>query len=199
MTAAGPGAPVFFYDFYSPYAYLAAQRVDDVLPVAPEWRPIVFGAMLREQGRIPWSLQDDTRQAGVEECERRAAERGLPPMRWPDGWPAESYSVLPLRAALVAREEDRLREFSFAAYERVFVEGRTLEDLETVLEAADQAGLDRDAVAGGVDRPDLRDRLRQETQDALALGVPGVPTVAVGSEMFWGDDRLEEAAARLSR
>jgi 2-hydroxychromene-2-carboxylate isomerase len=186
-------APVFYFDYSSPYAYLAAMRIDRVLPGA-RWRPIAFGALIREIGKVPWSLRPG-REAGMGEIKERAAERGLPPVRWPPGWPDDSYSVLPLRAALIADAHGRLREFSFEAFRLMFAEGRPLDALEPVLEAAAAAGLDRDAVSVRLENPEIKALLRRHTDDAIARGVTGVPTVAVGGALFWGDDLLETAAA----
>ena len=185
--------PVFFFDYSSPYAYLAAMRIGDVLPTAT-WRPIAFGALIRQIGKVPWSLRSG-REAGMREIEERAAERGLPPVRWPRGWPDESYSLIPLRAALVAEAEGRLREFSFEAYRLMFAQGRALDEPGPVLEAAAAAGLKPEAVAVRLENPEIKARLREYTDDALARGVTGVPTVAVGGALFWGDDLLETAAA----
>jgi 2-hydroxychromene-2-carboxylate isomerase len=193
------GAPVsettFYYDFNSPYAYLAAHRVDEVLPVRADWRPIAFGALIRQIGKVPWSLQGSAARArGQRECEQRTAALGLP-LRWPEGWPDRNYSIVVLRAALVAAEHDRLREFSLAAFRRGLGEGGDLRDLDTVLACARDAGIDADAVARGVEEPAVKQRLRRATDAALAPGVTGVATVAVGEELFWGEDRLEDAAA----
>ena len=190
-------APVFYYDFNSPYAYLASERVDEVLPVALTWRPIAFAFLLRATQRVPWSLGPG-RDDGVRECEERARLRGLPQIRWPPEWPVGSYSLLPLRAALVAEEQGRLREFSHAAFRRVFVLGETLKDVPVVIDTAREAGLDPDAVRAGVEDDAIKGRLRAQTDAAIARGVPGVPTLAVRDELFWGDDRLEEAAAVLA-
>jgi 2-hydroxychromene-2-carboxylate isomerase len=183
----------FYLDYSSPYAYLAAARIDGMIPGAT-WRPIAFGALIRQIGKVPWSLGPG-RAAGVREVEERARARGLPPVRWPDGWPDVSYSLLPLRAGLVAADAGRLREFSAAVYRLVFAEGRTLTEPGPVLAAAAAAGVDPDAVAAGLADPAIKARLRAETDAAIARGVTGVPTVAVGGALFWGDDRLEEAAA----
>ncbi len=185
--------PVFYYDTNSPYAYLAAQRIDEVLPEAT-WRPIAFAFLLREQGRMPWSM-DERRAAGIDEVERRAAERGLPAVRWPEGWPRETYSLAPLRAMLLAERRGLLKPLTLALYRRAFVEGRSLAELDSVLAAAEEAGLGADSVRDAIDDPELKQRLRETTDEALALGVHGVPTVAVGEQLFWGDDRLEDAAA----
>jgi 2-hydroxychromene-2-carboxylate isomerase len=189
--------PVFYFDYSSPYAYLAAMRIDDVLPGAA-WRPISFGILIRELGRVPWSLRPG-REAGMSEVEERAVARGLPPVRWPDGWPDRSYSLLPLRAAIVAEMHGRLREFTLHAFRVMFAEGRALDTPAPVLEAAVAAGLDREAMAARLENPDVKARLRAYTDGAMERGVTGVPTVAVGGALYWGDDLLEAAARALAR
>jgi 2-hydroxychromene-2-carboxylate isomerase len=187
----------FFYDFASPYSYLAAQRVDDLLPVEPAWRPIVFGAIVERRGKVPWSFAAD-RSAHFAEIDRRAAARGLPPVRYPEGWPRETYSLTPLRAALVAEEAGLLRELSLELFRAAFAEGQDLADAERILDAAERVGMERDAARAAITRQEIKDRLRANTDDALARGVAGVPTVAVAGQLFWGDDRLEDAAAALA-
>jgi 2-hydroxychromene-2-carboxylate isomerase len=183
----------FYYDFNSPYSYLASTRVRDLLPEAT-WTPIAFGVLIRQLGKVPWSMREG-REEGMAEIERRAAERGLPPVRWPEGWPVETYSLAPLRAALFAQDRGRLHELSDALYRRVFVDGASLADTEQVLAGAEDAGLDRDQVREAIDRREIKDRLRANTDAAIARGVTGVPTIAVGEELFWGDDRLEDAVS----
>lgn len=188
---------VFYYDVSSPYAYLAAKRMAEHLPAA-EWRPIAFGFLLRETGRVPWSLRDDTRDAGIAVVERCAAERGLPPVKWPAGWPAESYSVTPLRALYFAEEAGLLKELTLALYDKMFVEGVPLNDVETVIDAGVSVGLDRDEMRANLDREAIKQRLKAETDAAIARGVVGVPTIAIGDTLFWGDDQLEPAAAHAA-
>jgi 2-hydroxychromene-2-carboxylate isomerase len=190
------GQPVFYYDTNSPYGYLAAQRVDDVLPVRPEWRPIAFGVIVRQTGKVPWSFTD--RETGIAEIARRARERGLPEVRYPPEWPVEGYSLNPLRALLLADGQEQRRAVTLELYRTMFVEGRMLNDVDVLLEATERAGLDRDRVRDGIADPAIKDQLRAYTNEALARGVTGVPTVAVDGRLFWGDDRLEEAAAALS-
>jgi 2-hydroxychromene-2-carboxylate isomerase len=188
------GDPViFYYDVNSPYAYLAATRIGEVIPDAV-WRPIALGILFREIGKVPWSLRPD-RATGMAECERRAAERGMAPLRWPDGWPAETWSFQPLRAAIVAEEHGLLQAFSLECFRLVFEEARVMAELPNVLDAARAVGLDADEVGARIGEADVKDRLRAYTEEAIGLGAVGVPTVAAGGELFWGDDRLEEAAA----
>jgi 2-hydroxychromene-2-carboxylate isomerase len=190
--------PIFYYDFSSPYAYFGASRVDDVLPIPPEWRPIAFGVIVRRTGKQPWSFNED-RHADFAEIARRAAERGLPEVRYPDGWPVETYSLFPLRAAVVASEDgqERLRAVTRELFRTAFVDGQHLAELDAVLEAVERAGMDRAGMREAIESPDIKERLRAQTDAALDRGVTGVPTVAIGERLFWGDDRLEEAAEAL--
>jgi 2-hydroxychromene-2-carboxylate isomerase len=188
---------VFFYDFSSPYSYFSVHRVDDVLPVRPRWQPILFGALIAAIGKEPWSLRKGpSRDAQMRECEERAAQLGLP-LQWPRDWPLGTYSILAGRAALVAEEQGRLREFSRAAFHQGLGRGRDLTDLSVVLEAAAEAMLDPVAVAEGVETARIKDHLRRATEDAVEIGVTGVPTVMIDGNLFWGDDRLDEAAQSL--
>jgi 2-hydroxychromene-2-carboxylate isomerase len=188
--------PVFYYDFNSPYAYIAAHRVDDVLPVRPRWQPIAFAFVLRAHRREPWSFDVEGRVPGMHDCERRAGALGLP-LAWPEGWPKESYSLMPLRAAVIAERAGLLREFSRAAYRRHFDGNGCLAQPERVLAAAQDAGLDPDEVRAHIGDDDVKQAVTQATEAAIELGVFGVPTVQVGDELFWGDDRLDEAAAAV--
>ena len=187
--------PVFFYDFYSPYSYLAAERVNSTMPVVPEWRPISFGHILKQSGRRPWSFDPgDDHDAHWDQIERRAAERGLPDLRRPAGWPIDSYSVLGARAATFAKGSGRAVAYSLALFRQVFAAGRTL-DQETILIAGAACELHPNALLKGIESRTVRDELVEATTEAYELGVRGVPTIAVDGELFWGDDRLEEAAA----
>jgi 2-hydroxychromene-2-carboxylate isomerase len=187
---------VFYYDLMSPYAYLSAERVDDVLPLPPIWQPVLLGGLFKHTGRSSWAVGDERRRAGgIEEIERRAAEYGLPPLRWPERWPTSSLQAM--RLTVHARRSGREREFAAAAFRKAFAEGCDLGELEHVLAAAEEAGLE-DA-EGALADASVKDELRGATDGAHARGVFGVPTVAVGDELFWGDDRLEDAAAALAR
>jgi 2-hydroxychromene-2-carboxylate isomerase len=185
--------PLFHYDLGSPYAWLAAERVERLLPVRPVWRPILLGAVFQAVGRGSWGITD-RREAGMREVERRAAEYGLPPVRWPDPWPPNGLHAM--RAATLAERIGCGRELALAAFRLAFTEGADLGDPEVIRLAAARASADdADAIVAGIAGQDVKDELRDNTAAAVQLGVIGVPTLAVGERLFWGDDRLEEAAA----
>jgi 2-hydroxychromene-2-carboxylate isomerase len=186
--------PVFYYDLGSPYAWLAAERIEDLMPAPPAWRPILLGAVFKAVGRGSWSLTE-RREEGMREVERRAKAHGLGAVRWPEPWPPNSLHAM--RAATHAERAGFGREFALAAFRLAYREGVDLSDPPAVARAAARAGADPDTVAEAIGRQDVKDGLRAATEAAIERGVIGVPTVAVGDALFWGDDRLEEAAAAL--
>jgi 2-hydroxychromene-2-carboxylate isomerase len=183
--------PVFAYDLGSPYAWLAAERVDSLFEPQAEWLPILLGGVFRETGRSSWALTD-ARAKGIAEIDRRAQERGLPPLQWPETWPNDGLQAM--RAATYAHQIGKGREFAIAAFRVQFTEGRALSDPANIARAAQNADLDPGDVLEATNDPDVKNTLRQNTDRALELGVTGVPSVVVGRFVIWGDDRLDEAA-----
>ena len=187
----GMTVPALYFDLGSPYAYLATERAERVLGVAPELRPVLLGAIFVARGHGSWS-QTPERAARIGEVERRAAAYGLPPVRWPPGWPPNTLSAM--RAAVWAAREGRGDAFARTAFRRAFARAEDLADVAVLADVAAEAGLDPAALAAAIADPAVKDDLRARTDAALALGVRGVPTLAVGDRLLYGDDRLEEAA-----
>jgi 2-hydroxychromene-2-carboxylate isomerase len=194
VESGAPEQPVFYYDLGSPYAYLAAERVNHVLPVIPRWQPILLGGIWQHTGGGSWS-RTERREEGLAEVERRAAERGLQPVRWPEPWPTNTITAM--RVATFAQQGGRAVAFSLAAFRQAFAGGRDLSVTDNVLVAAAACELHPRAVLKALETRGVKDGLRAATDAAAERGVIGVPTVAVGDELFWGDDRLEDAAAAL--
>ena len=186
-------AAAIYYDFTSPYAYMATARIEDLIPDI-EYKPFAYPFILQEIGKTPWP-RTDQRESRLTEIRVRVEKYGLPELVLPDGWPVETWSFTPLRAALFADERGKAGDFTRAAFAAAFQEGKSLAELETTLDAAASVGLDPAEVADAVQRPDIKQRLKDITEEARAAGVTGIPTVAVDGELFWGDDRLEDAAA----
>lgn len=187
----------FYFDLGSPYAYLAAERIETVLLEPIRWQPILLGGLFKLTGRSSWALGDyRRREAGMAQIEQRARSYGLPAVHWPDPWPADY--LLAMRTATFAFTVQRGREFAMQALRDAFQRGRDLSVRANVMHAAEQAGLDIAQVQEAVGDPQIKRALREATDAAHELGVFGVPTVAIDKDIFWGDDRIEDAAARLS-
>jgi 2-hydroxychromene-2-carboxylate isomerase len=191
---------LFVYDLGSPYAYLAAERVNSAFAQAgvetPEWQPVLLGGLFKQLGRSSWGMGPD-RDEGMRECERRASAYGLPPIVWPDPWPSDYLYAM--RVATFAKDLGKTVSFSLAAFRQAFAAGRDLSDPDNVLVAAAAAEMHPRAIQAAVGRAAIKQRLREATDAAAQRGVCGVPSIVIGEQVFWGDDQLEDAvaAARL--
>jgi 2-hydroxychromene-2-carboxylate isomerase len=187
----------FFYDFTSPYSYLASTRVEELARRTGStacWRPFLLGGVLKATGNhAPIEVAAKGRHMRVD-LERWARRLGVT-LRWPETFPVPS--ILALRCALAAERQDRLVPFSQAVFRAVWVEGRDVGQPGTVAALGDAVGVDGSALVAAA--PELKAALAQQTQEAVDRGAFGAPTFFVGSEMFVGNDRmdfLEEALRR---
>jgi 2-hydroxychromene-2-carboxylate isomerase len=186
----------FYFDLGSPYAYLGAERLPGSLSEPLAWQPVLLGGLFRLSGRSSWARGEDRRRReGMAEIERRARAYGLPSIVWPDPWPGDYLYAM--RVATFAFVAGRGREFSRRAFRDAFQRGRDLGVAGNVLDAAEHAGLDRHDAEAATQDPKIKQALRDATDAAHERGVFGVPTIAIGDRLFWGDDRLEEAATHL--
>jgi 2-hydroxychromene-2-carboxylate isomerase len=198
MATLSPPA-TFYFDLGSPYAYLTAERISGVFAEAaleqPEWQPILLGGLFRQFERDSWA-NGPGREEGIAEVERRAAEYGLAPLAWPEPWPGNT--LFAMRVATFAKQTGRTVSFALAAFRQAFAAGRDLTEPDNVLIAAAACELHPNAVLKAVETSVVKDALREATGRAAELGVTGVPSLVVGEEVFWGDDRLEEAVSAAS-
>lgn len=185
-------APLFFFGAMSPYSWFAAERIDSLLPQA-QWRGVFAGALFKANGRVSWGLTEH-RQEGIDDCLTRALEYGLGPIRWPSPWPTSDLHVSRAMTFAAQSGSGGLRPFALSAMRLAFLEGADLGELEAVLEAGRRSGIDPGELRDALADPAVKNALRDTTEEALAMGVFGVPTLAVGDELFWGDDRLKDAA-----
>jgi 2-hydroxychromene-2-carboxylate isomerase len=186
----------FYFDLGSPYAYLAAERLPSMLAEPVDWQPVLLGGLFKLTGRSSWALADHRRRrAGMAEIERRARAYALPPIRWPDPWPTDY--LLAMRATMFAFARGRGREFSMEAFRTAFRAGRDLSVPGHVSEVAERCGLDRGEAEAAIADEEIKRALRAATDRAHALGVIGVPTIAIDDALFWGEDRLGDASAHL--
>jgi 2-hydroxychromene-2-carboxylate isomerase len=186
----------FHFDLGSPYAYLTAERISALFTEAeleqPEWQPILLGGLFKRFGRDSWA-NGPGRDEGIAEVERRASAQGLAPLSWPEPWPGNT--LVAMRTATFAKQTGRTVSFALAAFRQAFAAGRDLTDPDNVLIAAAACELHPNAVEKAVQTEGVKNALRDATDEAAELGVIGVPSLVVGDEVFWGDDRLEEAVA----
>jgi 2-hydroxychromene-2-carboxylate isomerase len=189
----------FYFDLGSPYAYLTAERISGLFAEAgleqPEWQPVLLGGLFRHFERGSWS-NGPGRDEGIAEVERRATAQGLPPVVWPEPWPGNT--LFAMRVATFAKQTGRTVSFALAAFRQAFAAGLDLSLPDNVLIAAAACELHPRALLKAVETEGVKNALREATDRAAELGVFGVPSLVVDGEVFWGDDRLEEAVSAAS-
>lgn len=188
-------AAVFYYDLVSPDAYLAAERVNAVLPVVPEWQPVLLADLERGETLDAWRCAAE-RDSVMEDVERRARARGLQGLRWPAGWPADMRTAM--LAATYAKGIGRGVAFSLAAFRQAFAAGRDLSERDSVLIAAAACELHPAALLKGIELRSTRDALERACRQASAAGVRTVPALQVGEQLFVGEATVEAAAGALA-
>ncbi|MEA2194208.1 MAG: hypothetical protein QOG42_642 [Solirubrobacteraceae bacterium] len=184
----------FYYDLFSPEAYLAAERILALLPGA-EWIPVRAPDLPGADRLDGFRCQTDV-EAFRDRIERVAARRGLQPLRWPDPFPSDSAYAM--RVATYARQIGRAVAFSLAAFRQAFAAGRDLGVADNVLIAAAACELHPKAVAKGAALASVQRALGEAAQLAAQRGVRDVPAVWLpGGRVFHGDDALDGAAHAL--
>jgi 2-hydroxychromene-2-carboxylate isomerase len=178
----------------SPYSWLAAERIGQLLRGAT-WRPVAGAVIHAACGRRSWGVTD-ARAENVAECEHRASERGLGAIRWPPTWPSDGTQAA--RALTFAAENGAVRPLALAFMRMSFLEGEDLADRSVLVEAGRRTGFDSAELLAALDSVPVAEALRAVTDEAIAMGVTGMPTVVIDGELFWGDDHLEQAAARAA-
>jgi 2-hydroxychromene-2-carboxylate isomerase len=189
-------AASFYFDLSSPSAYLAAERVLQVLPRPAEWRPVLAQEL---PGGDPFGAFRCAQEADVFRAEiaRRAGELQLLPLRWPRPFPFDS--ALAMHVATYAKSIGRAVAFAQAAFRQAYAAGRSLEEVDNVLIAAAASEMHPDAVLAASELRAVARELARCTADAAEAGVLEVPAVTVGERVFLGERALEEAGAYMAR
>jgi 2-hydroxychromene-2-carboxylate isomerase len=186
----------FWYEFASTYSYLAAMRVEamaDEAGVALVWRPFLLGPIFSAQGwtSSPFNLYPAKGRYMWRDMEREAARFGVPFYR-PAPFPQNG--LLAARIALLGADRGWTPAFTRAVYTAEFAEGRDIASREALSGILAGLSLDPEATFAEAQADANKTRLRRLNEEAQARGVFGAPTfLAEDGEMFWGNDRLEQA------
>jgi 2-hydroxychromene-2-carboxylate isomerase len=185
-------APAFYFDLGSPEAYLVAERILQVMPVATEWVPVLARDLPGGEAFEGFRCADE-REIALQRIERAAADRGLQPVRWPEPFPFDSG--LAMRAATYARQIGRSVAFGLAAFRQAYAGGRSLALQDNVLIAASGCEMHPAAILRAIDTRSVTGALERATAAAIARGARDTPAIAVGDRVFHADAGLDEAAA----
>jgi len=181
----------FFFDYASPYSYLASTRVEAVVRRAGaelRWRPFLLGAVFKESGNTSPASNMCKARYMLKDLLDWTRHYDLPDFMLPDGFPSSSLKAA--RLGLVADEHGRLIAFTHALYREVFAEGKDLSDLGVLTGVLQRIGMGAEESLRRSEAPEIKDRLRRNTDDALTRGAFGAPTFFIGDDMYFGNDRL---------
>jgi 2-hydroxychromene-2-carboxylate isomerase len=184
-----------WFDFASNYSYLSAMRIEDAARargVAVQWRPFLLGPVFKSLGMetSPFVTQQQKGAYVWTDMERQCAKYALDWKR-PGTFPRRS--ILPARIATLAEGQPWQAGFIRRVMRLNFVEDHDIEDPAALGAILDALGLDGQALLVQAQAEPVRQRLRERTEEARQRGVFGAPTFFVGDEMFWGNDRLDDA------
>ena len=195
--AGGTAGPIDFWTSVgSTYNYLTVMRLAAVeleTGVPFEWRPFSVRAIMIEQDNIPFSTKPIKAAYMWRDIERRAQLYGLP-ITVPAPYPLKEFD-LANRVAIVGREEGWCRDYVVTTYRRWFQDGEEAGSEPNLSATLEEIGQDPARVIAAANSADAEAAYAAATEEAKALGVFGAPTFAVDGELFWGDDRLEDAIA----
>lgn len=183
----------YWFDFSSPFAYLAAVRVREVAARAGAevvYRPFLLGGLFNAIGtpNVPlFEMPEPKRRHAVADMHRWAARFGAE-LRFPTRFPMNTVKPLRMVLALGEAERPRFVDRVFRAY---WAEDRDISDSAVLAELASEVGLDGAALAARTSDETLKSALREATEEAARRGVFGAPSFFVGDLLFWGQDRLE--------
>lgn len=192
----------FYFDFSSPYSYLASEQIDALAARhgrTVDYRPVLLGPVFKTSGGTPltegygpkaeYSKHDFARSARFAGVQYRA------PSRFPVGAVAAARAVLWLQQ----HAPDQATAFIHATFRAYFIEDRDISDAAVISAVARSVGIDADALAAGVQQPAIKDLLKQRVDEAIAFGMFGAPLIVVDGERFWGNDRLPQIERWLAQ
>jgi 2-hydroxychromene-2-carboxylate isomerase len=192
----------FWYEFASTYSYPAAMRVErlgEAAGIAVVWRPFLLGPIFAGQGwsDSPFNLYPAKGRYMWRDLERICARESLPlalpPVRFPQN------SLKAARLALAGEAQGWTAGFSRAVYTANFAERKNISDDATLAAILARLDVDAERVFAAAASPEIKERLKARTEQARARGIFGAPSFIAGDELFWGNDRLEEAIGHAAR
>ena len=191
-------APIeFFFDFNSPYGYIAANKIGDIAAAhgrTVDWKPFLLGAVFKVTGAQPLPHVPMKGEYARHDFARSARYHDVtynPPEDFPFSPTAAS------RAVYWAKRDEKAGEMTLALYNAALGEGQDIAAPAAVAAVAGAAGFDADAVAEGVQDPAIKEELKTVTDDAISREIFGSPFMIIDGEAFWGADRLDMVARWL--
>ena len=185
----------FWFEFASTYSYLSVMRIEHLVGdtgIPIEWKPFLLGPIFRSQGwnTSPFNIYPLKGRYMWRDIERLCDNYGIP-FKKPSHFPRNG--LLAARVACMAASEGWCPEFTKAVFRANFAENREIADPKIITEILTSIGQEGSQVIARAESSENKEYLRKQTEEAISLGIFGAPTFVVGTELFWGNDRLENA------
>jgi 2-hydroxychromene-2-carboxylate isomerase len=190
-------APIeFWFDFSSPYGYLASQRIDALAAKfarTVDWRPMLLGVAFKQVGTGPLTSFPLKGEYSRRDLARSARFHGIDDFRMPSTFPIATQAPARIMLWLKRRDRDVAKRAAKRLYRAYFFDGIDISNADRAAAiAAHEPGVDATAARAAADDPAIKDALKREVDDAIARGVFGSPFVFVDGEPFWGFDRFDQ-------
>ena len=195
LQSGAPPEIEFWFEFGSNYSYLSVMRIEDEARrrgVRIVWKPFLLGPIFRALGmeNSPFVLQKEKGAYVWQDMVRQCRKYGL---RWAKPSTFPRLGVLPLRVALLGVEQPWIGAFCRQVMELNFVLDQDINQPERLAPILTELGLPASDILDQAQAESTKARLREQTDEARGRGIFGAPTFFVGTEMFWGNDRLDDA------
>ena len=184
----------FYFDFSSPYGYLAAERIEALAAKhrrGVAWRPVLLGAIFKVTGTQPLTFVPLKGEYTRRDLPRTARFHGIE-FRMPSKFPTATQAAARVVVWQRGIEATRCAPLAKALFRAYFLADRDIGDPEVVADVAAGTGVDRNAARAAIDDVAIKDALKRDVDAAIAAGVFGSPFIVVDGEPFWGLDRFEQ-------
>jgi len=196
-----PATIDFYFDFSSPYGYLASEKVEAMAARhgrSVDWHPVLLGIIFKQTGAAPLTMVPLKGDYSRRDMLRSARFHGVSDFRMPSKFPIPSQA--PARIVLWQKERDAALGAAVvhALYRAFFVDDVDISMPDNAVAIAAKCGVDAAAARAAIDDPAVKDALRQANDQAIARGVFGSPFIIVDGEPFWGIDRFDQVERWLA-
>jgi len=189
-------APIeFYFDFSSPYGYLASEKIEALAEKhgrTVNWNPILLGAVFKQTGAVPLLQIPLKGDYSRRDMHRSAAFHGVREFRVPSKFPIPSQAAARIVLWLAGRDPALATRVVHALYRAYFVDDKDISSPDVAVAVAATCGVDAAEARAAIDDPAIKDLLKRANDEAIAKGVFGSPYVVVDGEPFWGLDRFEQ-------
>lgn len=191
----------FFWDVGSPYTYLASTQMDGIRQrtgAEVVFRPFLLGGVFRSTGNeMPARVAAKAVWMG-KDLRRWSEEYGVA-MKMPGETPFPLNTITPMRVAVAADRAGKGEAYCHALFNSYWVDGNDVSQLDHLAAVCDAVGLDPKEMAAAAQDQEVKDTLRKNSDEAVERGAFGAPTLFVGDDLWWGNDRLRQVEARLEQ